>query len=485
MPRLEIRRFIQDPIYRARIRSAITKAIAGGFCIFNGSISDAKKILEELQTLSQQEIGEPLLFACDCEWGLSMRLTGNATEFPHALALANSSYPNAVYEAAFAIGKEMKELGLHWNFAPVADINSNPENPIINIRSFGNNAETVAKSVIAYSEGLQDAGIIATAKHFPGHGDTKIDSHTSMPVLDLPVEHFEKIEFIPFIGVIQKGISTIMTGHLAAPQLASSLGANLEQSKQPATVSPFLIKRLLREQLGFDGVIITDSLEMAAIRTIFATEAILCAASVHAGCDILLMPMEFEVVHAALSKQYKEDEEFATIVNRSNERILTLYEVTEARLKSEKSTSDDLAFSIAQQAIVISGERQLLHSLKHYKIICDDEQLQANRKMMLESLLRDMIPSLTREDNLGMGQTVTFILQRPRGKLLDEHTNLYEQTPVERFIKEMEDQPIDCIFLLGNPYLETKLPEARCIIKTFSDSAPSIRAAIDFLYQNR
>jgi beta-glucosidase-like glycosyl hydrolase len=482
MPRLDIHRFLKEPAYRERIRTAVSEAIAGGFCVFNGTTGDTKEVLAELQALSQQAVGEPLLFSCDCEWGLSMRLTGDATEFPHALALARSSYPDAVYKAAHTIGTEMKSLGIHWNYAPVADVNSNPDNPIINIRAFGDDPEQVSRSVIAYSEGLRDAGIISTAKHFPGHGETKIDSHSSMPVLDLPVSHFEEIELLPFSKAISSGIPSILTGHLAAPQLARALGASASEADLPATVSPYLTRKLLREQLGFTGVIVTDSLEMAAVRNIFPTEAELSVAAIRSGADIALMPIEFEKTYAYIAEQYHEDPEFAQIVIESSERVQFLYSYIQQDIPQAIDPQEDLAFAIAAGAISVSGEEKLLQNLKYYKIVCDDEMLQAKRKELLEGLLQGR---LTPSESSSFEDVVTFILQRPRGKLLDEGAATRLQTPVERFVEKHSDTATNCIFLLGNPYLETKLATARCIVKSYSDSSPSIRAAVTFLLDHR
>jgi len=336
--------------------------------------------------------------------------------------------------------------------------------------------------VLSYSEGLRDAGIISTANHFPGHGETKIDSHTSMPVLDLPVSHFEEIELLPFSKAINSGIPSIMTGHLAAPQLARALGATAVESNLPATVSPYLTRKLLREQLGFDGVIITDSLEMAAVKNLYSSEVQLCIAAINAGADIALMPTDFEEVHNSIKELYNQDGDFAQIVNESSERVRFLYAYVGHSVEPALETQDYLAFSIAKGAIEVSGEVKLLRHLKHYKIICDDENLQAKRKELLEGLLQGV---LTRSESNSFEDTITFMLQRPRGKLLDETGIVRAQAPVERFVEENLNKPTNCIFLLGNPYLEVKLTSARCILKSFSDSSPSIRAAVNFLSENR
>ncbi|MFI5263656.1 MAG: glycoside hydrolase family 3 protein, partial [Candidatus Kapaibacterium sp.] len=257
MPRLEITRYEQDPQYRSYVSSLIGRRMVGGFCIFGGTIESLPIILSELQELAKQSGLPDLLMSCDCEWGLPMRLQSGGTEFPHLMALEQMGDQNGIRQVGQAIGTEMSALGLHWNFAPVADINSNPKNPIINIRAFSGDPETVAECAQSFFEGLQAAGIIATAKHFPGHGDTHIDSHRDLPSIEKTAEEFEEIELFPFRQLIAGRIPSIMTGHIAAPKLAQSLGADNGERNLPATISPFLTKKLLREKIGFKGVIIT------------------------------------------------------------------------------------------------------------------------------------------------------------------------------------------------------------------------------------
>ncbi|MFI5264755.1 MAG: glycoside hydrolase family 3 protein, partial [Candidatus Kapaibacterium sp.] len=268
MPRLEITKYEHEPPYRSFLNSLVERRMAGGFCIFGGTVESLPIILAELQELAKRSDLPDILISCDCEWGLPMRLLNGGTEFPHLMALEQMHDQNGIRQVAQAIGTEMSALGMHWNFAPVADINSNPKNPIINIRAFSGDPETVAECTQSFFEGLEIAGIIATAKHFPGHGDTRIDSHRDLPSIEKTADEFEKIELFPFIKLIANNIPSIMTGHIAAPKLAQSLGASADEGNLPATISPVLTRKLLREKMAFDGVIITDSLEMYGLQKV-------------------------------------------------------------------------------------------------------------------------------------------------------------------------------------------------------------------------
>src|SRR5437868_1568679 len=191
----------------------------------------------ELINLLQKAARIPLLFSADFERGTAMRLE-NGTSFPHSMAVAATGHPEDAYTVGRITAAEARAVGVHWVFAPVADVNSNPDNPIINMRSFGEDPRHVSAFVEAYVRGVEENGALSTAKHFPGHGDTVIDSHLDLPVLSSDVHHLEKIELPPFRAAFAAGASTVMTGHIAVPALDPDIG-------KPATLSVAIIADLL------------------------------------------------------------------------------------------------------------------------------------------------------------------------------------------------------------------------------------------------
>ncbi len=235
----------------------------------------------------------PLLVAADFERGTAMRLE-EGTSFPQAMAVAATGSLQDAYAMGRITATEARAAGVHWVFAPVADVNINPENPIINTRSFGEDPRRVAEFVAAFVRGVQENGALATAKHFPGHGDTGTDSHLNLPVVGGDRARLEQVELVPFRAAIAAGVSTIMTGHLAVPAIEPD-------PELPATLSPKVLTELLRQQLGFDGLVVTDALDMGGVTTRCPPyEVAVC--SILAGADVLLVPPVPEAALQALKE---------------------------------------------------------------------------------------------------------------------------------------------------------------------------------------
>jgi beta-N-acetylhexosaminidase len=230
----------------------------------------------------------PLLIAADFERGTSMRIDEGAS-FPHAMAVAATGHPEDAYTLGKITALEAKAAGVPWIFAPDADVNSNPANPIINTRSFGEDPARVSEFVAAFVRGVEENGGLATAKHFPGHGDTSTDSHLDLPTVASDRAHLDRVELAPFRAAIAAGTSTIMTGHLAVPALDSDPDV-------PATMSPKIMTDLLRHQMGFEGLVVTDALDMGGV-TVRYPPGEVAVRSILAGADVLLVP---PVLDAAL-----------------------------------------------------------------------------------------------------------------------------------------------------------------------------------------
>ncbi len=272
-----------------RVRAMVDEVGVGGFIFSVGSPTEVAVKANLLQARSRL----PLLMAADLERGAGFRFSGTAhlpgpislggaTEFPSIMALGAAGDPTLAYEAGRITAEEALAVGVHVPFAPVMDVNNNPLNPIINVRSFGENPAEVARLGSAFIQGVQDAGALATGKHFPGHGDTEVDSHLSLPVIRVTRERMDSIELIPFRAAIAGGVGGIMTAHIALPSLTGGDG-------MPATLSREVMTELLREELGFDGILFSDAMDMSAIdRRFNRREAAFRA--VEAGADVILMP---------------------------------------------------------------------------------------------------------------------------------------------------------------------------------------------------
>ncbi len=235
----------------------------------------------------------PLLIGADFERGTAMRLD-EGTSFPYAMGVAAAGSPQDAYTVGKITALEARAAGVQWVFAPVADVNSNPANPIINTRSFGEDPETVAKFAAAFVRGVEENGALAAAKHFPGHGDVSIDSHLDLPTVRGDRARLDRVELVPFRAAIAAGVSTIMTGHLAVPAIEPNPDI-------PATLSPKILTDLLRKQMGFEGLVVTDALDMGGVTSRYPP-AEAAVRAILAGADVLLVPPVPDAALAALKE---------------------------------------------------------------------------------------------------------------------------------------------------------------------------------------
>ena len=276
----------------------VAKYHLGGVCYFTwsgnvGPLPGVAALSNGLQAAATGTgAGLPLLISTDQEQGTVARIGPPAAQFPGAMALGAGRDPASAREAAAITGAELAALGINHDYAPDADVNVDPGNPVIGVRSFGSDPGLVAGLAAAQVRGYQrDARIAATAKHFPGHGDTKVDSHTGIPEIRHTRQEWERLDAPPFRAVIEAGIDSIMTGHLVFPAL--------DPSGDPATLSHPIVTGLLREELGFTGLVVTDALGMQGVRDKYGDDQVVVLA-INAGVDMLLRPPVFDLAHRSV-----------------------------------------------------------------------------------------------------------------------------------------------------------------------------------------
>ncbi|MDP4229161.1 MAG: glycoside hydrolase family 3 protein [Bacteroidota bacterium] len=498
MPRLEVSKYEEDLEYRRSIEDLIGEGMVGGFCVFGGTVESLPIILGELQALAEKSSLPKLLMAADCEWGLPMRLDRGGTEFPHLMALERMGDQDGIRKVAAAIGREMSALGLHWNFAPVADVNSNPDNPIINIRAFSGDPEVVSRCAQSFFEGLESVGIISTAKHFPGHGDTNIDSHLALPLIAKSQDEFDQTELLPFKELISRGIPSIMTGHIAAPKLAKSLGASEGEMTLPATISPYLTERLLRKELHFDGVIITDSLEMHGLRTLVEDPGEIAVRAFLAGADLLLMPTDPIAAHKGLLKAVDEKRIPLDWVSQSVARVnnLRLKYLNDRPLhaKVEWLIHEQLADKAGIESLESLGEVPKPLLLSSVIIFAAGTESEKEKRDMLQGFFFSELPDLSVNIFIGglperiypVGTSPLIVtLHRPRGALTADRTSGSIDASIQKIVDmfiQKRIQPAG-IIAIGDPYSADRFLDLNpgFVIKTYSDSKPSINALLQKL----
>ncbi len=338
-----------DSEYFERIQSLIVERKIGGLIIFGGEVYETAYLTNAFQKLAKT----PLLIASDFERGVGNQISG-ATLFPPLMGIGATWSEEQAYLMGKITALEGRALGIHMTYAPVVDVNINPDNPIINTRSLGEDPAHVSRLAIAFIKGCQENGLIATAKHFPGHGDTDQDSHSVLPVIRGDRDRLNEIELFPFKQVIEAGVQAIMTAHLYIPALDPT-------PDLPATLSPLIMTDLLRDELGFDGIIVTDSMGMGGVTTLYEPEEAALKA-MKAGVDMILLPPKPDEVIDSLIQAVREGQVSEERVNVSVRRILG----AKARLGLHKKKLVDtktLGERVATQRNLAEADRIFENSL--------------------------------------------------------------------------------------------------------------------------
>lgn len=456
-----------------------TYHVGGIIFLGAGTIESQYRVTKHFQSCATI----PLLIGQDCEWGLAMRIT-DAIKFPYALTLSAIADTSLIYQLGHMIGTHCAALGVHINFAPVADINTNPHNPVIGYRSFGNNVTTVTQKSIAFAQGLMDAGIIACAKHAPGHGDTSLDSHLQLPVLNHGTDRLETVELEPFKALITHGIPALMMGHIAVP--------SLDSSGTPASLSRAIITERFRNTYQFDGLIVTDGLGMRAVTDNTQPGEVELAA-LNAGNDILLCPVDIGAAHAhikaaitcgTLSESELDSHVLRILQIKHSIAIQMAESVADARTRISNTQAYQLKQQLFDAAITTVCDTQHLLPLLHQAHITHVAIGTQKRPLLTEVLERHVGVTSYAIDTQCDIETILPLIDKNIPLIISIHgTSKYARDnygirqEYANYVAQLSARVTQCILVLfANPYSIAYVPKLPCILCAYEDEPEAQRA---------
>lgn len=486
------------------IKTLIQEFHVGGIILFSRNIGTPKEVHQLTRDLQQvaKEAGHerPLLICIDQENGAVRRLDEGFTTFPGSMLLGATGNAKNAYTVGQMTGRELRSVGINWNLAPVVDVNTNPNNPVIGVRSFGEDPKHVSTFGIQSMKGMQDEGIITSLKHFPGHGDTHVDSHLDIPQVHHELEHLEKVEFIPFKQGINAGADTVLISHVHFPAIEP-------RENVPATLSKNVVTRLLRNKLGFEGVVTTDCMEMKAISDHVGTpqagvEA-LCA-----GIDLIMVSHTHSVQHETLKTVYQAVE----TGKLTEETIQTAYDRV-ISLKDNYLSWDDITFegdlspsfdseshkrramNIYKQGVTVVKNEDVLPVSEKDKVLVIYPEEQQN--MLVEDqqhglTLGKMIKQFN--DHITIKTVANEINETDIEEIVDE-ANMYDAVIIGtlnvkkqdyqvRLIEKLVERHSKVIVIsLRNPYDYIYLSkDIRAYISTYEYTKPALQTAIEAIF---
>ena len=478
---------------------------------------EAAELLNRLQSQSRL----PLLFAADFERGVSMRLMGT-TVFPHAMAFGGDGKSEDAENFGRITGEEARAIGIHWNFFPDADVNSNPANPIINTRSFGEDPAQVGDLVAAYIKGAHEAGMLVTAKHFPGHGDTATDSHLGVASVTVDRARLDSVELPPFRRAIAAGVDSIMVAHVTVPALDSD-------PNHVATISPSVVSDLLEKQMGFNGIVVTDALDMAGLTHLFINDIGRAAVEAFkAGSDLLLIPADLGASYNSMVQAVRSGEISPERLDRSVLKILKAKAslgLNEARLVDTSMLASvvgkpaNLAFGqqVADAAVTLVRDNGQVLPLKHHGTVggtlpymtqeethnqvvavlfSDDVRTDAGRAFAHE--LRARVPDarviyVDPRIAAAMSEDVLKAVDEAQAVIAAVYAvpvpgkvgnAIMTADPTATLLQQALDHAAakTAVIAMGNPYLAKDFPKIETYLCTFSNATVSEIAAVKALF---
>ncbi|MEE9186704.1 MAG: glycoside hydrolase family 3 N-terminal domain-containing protein [Bacteroidota bacterium] len=511
MPRAFGNYFSAESEPHERLERLVRSEKVGGFVFFKGDVYETALLINHLQSLADI----PLLIAADMERGVAMRIR-RATIFPDAMAVGAAGEPGLARAMGKAIAQEGRALGIHQNYAPVVDLNNNPKNPVINVRSFGEDPNLVSGLTSEFIAGLHEGRMISTAKHFPGHGDTEMDSHLGIPIMNFSRARLDSLELVPFKGAIGAGVKSVMIAHLGLP--------NLDTSKVPASLSRVIVQDLLINDLGYKGLIVTDALEMSAVVEQFSVAEIAVRA-VKAGSDVLLLPVDAEHSIRAIATAVRRGEILEQRIDASVRKILEQKVWLGLPINREvdirgiatvvgSRANQALAKDIARQSItVVKNEEGILPLQQHSRlritcvVISDvaDYRTESHRAsnpypnervgdyFISELHRRGVFPDVYRVDPGSDRSEFNAILTSAKSAgllLCPAYVRLRTGTgkiglpdSLRMFLQELTATETPAVFVsFGNPYVIADVPDFQATLCAYSDNELSVEAVAEALF---
>ena len=515
-----------------RLRDAMHRYHLGGFGLtvgFDDGFLYKNEPLEAAMVTNQlqKEAEFPLIFGADFERGLGFRLN-DVTSFPHPMAFGATGNVELAREAGRITAQEARAIGVQWNWFPTADVNSNPANPIINTRSFGEDSKQVGDMVAAYIEGAHEFGMLTTAKHFPGHGDTDTDSHTSVPIIDRDKAYFENVALPPFRAAIKAGVDAVMVAHILAPALDPG-------SDHVASISSAIVTGLLKQQMSFAGLVVTDAMDMNGLTKVFpeggsAAAGRAAVAALKAGNDMLLIPSNLDGSYNGLLQAVRTGEIPESRIDESVLKILRakasvglnkakLVDINAITRIVARPSSLATAQEIADRAVTLVRDNHQVLPLKatrngtiarqnayqpvaesHNRILVliftDDSRADWGR--LLDQQVRMRIPDahvmyIDPRDAAGLKHPVTDAVQQAEAVI----AAVYEVPSAGRLANAATVQDASASLLhevlgtaasktvvvaMGNPYIAAQFPEVQTYLCTFSNAQVSELSAVEAMF---
>ncbi|HNF28951.1 MAG TPA: glycoside hydrolase family 3 N-terminal domain-containing protein [Chitinophagaceae bacterium] len=459
-----------------KVTELITQYNIGGLCFFQGGPIRQANLTNYYQSIAKT----PLMICIDAEWGLGMRLD-SVIKFPRQLMLGAVQDVELIYQVGKAIGLQCKRLGIHVNYAPVIDINNNANNPVINDRSFGEDKNKVALFGTKYMQGMQDVGVMACAKHFPGHGDVNVDSHYDLPVINKTKQQLDSLELYPFKQLIKAGVGSIMIAHLFIPSIDSTPNLATSLSKKSVT-------ELLRKELGYNGITFTDGLEMQGVKKFFPDDEV-AVQSLVAGNDLLCLPENIQnsiskiitaINNGRLTWQEIDEKVYRVLIAKYN---LGLHKITP--IETENITADidkytnQLRQEISKKAITVLKltNKKILPLFSKRKIAYIGVGINQMNSFAAEvkEIYNAKIFLLDYTDTNNIAQ-IKKQLKKYKTIIVGLHNfsrrpanNFGINTPTIQFIQYLAEKNNALIFAFGNPYVIKNFCEAKNLIACYED----------------
>ena len=504
----------QDSPEFKEIKRQVVENKVGGIIVFVGGVYETVHLMNRMQELAKT----PLLISSDFETGVAMRFE-DTLNFPWNMAIAATGNPEFAKREGVIAARESRALGVQWAFAPTVDVNNNADNPVINVRSYGENPADVSRFSVAFAQGLQSGNVLATAKHFPGHGDTAVDSHRGLPVINFSKNRLEQIELAPFKSVIDAGVGSVMVAHISLPQidntkiepLKKSIKASYTESEvitegttMPATLSPNVVTQMLIKDMNFDGLVVTDAMDMSGL-TLYFNQDEAAVRAILAGADVLLKPASADLSIKGLKEAVVSGRISEERLNHSVRKVLAWKH--QLGLDKQKITPLDaidkivsndetrlLSNEIAENAItLVKNESDVLPLKKEKKYFLlgitngDDRNFIANTfqrtlrqaGINLETVILDeRSTEEERENALKKARESDVVLAGLFGRVRSGAKNSVgipdAGAKVLRELLQSDKKIINVSF--GNPYLLNNFPQMKTYVVAYGDM-PSLQRA--------